>query len=67
MIDNFMEDYSWFKLDHLRLALDIALKIYTNVAKGLKLKVRKFLVLIPFLDFCRRYREKLAGDPFPPF
>ena len=32
---------------NMLLALGIALKIYTSMAKGLKLKVRKFLGLLP--------------------
>ena len=35
-----------FKLNNLRLALGMVLKFCTSVAKGLKLKVRKFLRLI---------------------
>ena len=35
-----------FKLNNLRLALGMILKFCTSVAKGLKLKVRKFLRLI---------------------
>ena len=34
---------SWFKFNNLVLALGMALKLYKNVVKGLKLKVRKFL------------------------
>ena len=37
---------SWFKFNNLQLALGMALKFYTSVVKGLKLKVRKFLGLI---------------------
>ena len=37
----------WFKFNNLGLALGINLKTYTSVAKGLKVKVRKFLGLIP--------------------
>ena len=36
------EGWSWFKFNNLGLALDMALKFYTSVAKGLKLKVRMF-------------------------
>ena len=35
-----------YKLNNLELALGMALKFYSSVAKGLKLKVRKFLKLI---------------------
>ena len=41
------------------LALGIALKIYTSMAKGLKLKVRKFLGLLPM--FVEVTGEKLVG------
>ena len=40
------------------------LKFYTNVAKGLKLKVRKFLGLIP--KFVEVTGEKLVGGYFYP-
>ena len=46
---NFFEGYSWFKFNKLRLALGMALTFYIIVAKGLKLKVVKFLGLIPTL------------------
>ena len=39
--------WSWFKFSNLGLTQGIALKIYTSVAKGLKLQVRKFWGLIP--------------------
>ena len=38
----FFEGWSWFKFNNLRLALGTNLKFCTSVAKGLKLKVRKF-------------------------
>ena len=38
---------SCFKFNNLRLAQVTNLKFYTSVVKGLKLKVRKFLGLIP--------------------
>ena len=41
------------------LALDMALKFYTSVAKGLKLKVRKFWELTPI--FVEITGEKLVG------
>ena len=51
---NFFQGYSWFKFNHLGLALGMALKCYTNVAKVLKLKVRKFWRLIPtFVEVTR--------------
>ena len=43
----FFERCSWFKINNLGLALGIVLKFYTNVAKELKLKVKKFWGLIP--------------------
>ena len=38
------------------------MKIYTSLAKGLKLKVRKFLGLIS--TFVEVTKEKLVGDLF---
>ena len=52
---NFFEKCSWFKFINFELALDMTLKFYTSVAKGLKLKVRNILVLIPTF---RNYRRK---------
>ena len=43
------ERWSWLKFSSLKLALGTNLKFYTNVAKGLRLKVRKFLRLIPMI------------------
>ena len=40
------------------MTLDMALTFYTSVAKGLKLKVRKFRRLIPMFEFTG---EKLVG------
>ena len=39
----FFEVWSWLKFNNLGLALGMALKFYTNVVKGLKVKVKKFL------------------------
>ena len=47
---------------NLGLALGMALKIYNSVAKKLKLKVGKFLGLIP--TFVEVTGEKLVGRPF---
>ena len=58
----FVEEWSWFKFDNLGLALDKSLKFYTTVAKGLKLKVRKFWGLIP--KFVEIIGEKLVGGAF---
>ena len=54
------------KLNNLGLVLGIALKFYTNVARRLKLKARKFLGLIP--TFAEVTEEKMVGAylPFPP-
>ena len=48
-----------FKWNNLGLALDMALKFYTNVGKGFKIKVRKSCRLIP--AFVEVTREKLVG------
>ena len=63
------EGWSSFKFNNLGLALGTNLKFYTSVAKGLKLKVRKFGGLNPtFVEFTG---EKLIGGvglfaPTPP-
>ena len=54
----FFEGWSWFKFDDLRLALGIALKFYTGVVNGLKLKVRKFWWILS--TFVEVTGEKLA-------
>ena len=41
------EGWLWFKFNNLGLALGMNLKFYTSLAKGLKLKVRKFYGLVP--------------------
>ena len=48
----------------MRLALGIALKFYTSVAKGLKLKVRKICGLIFAFEEVRG--EKMVGVFLPP-
>ena len=50
--------------NNLGLALGTKLKSYTSVAKGLKLKVRKFWGLIP--TFVEVTGEKLVGGVCPP-
>ena len=64
----FFEGWSWFKFNNLGLALGTNLKIHTSVAKGLNLKVRKFLGLTP--TFVEVRGEKLVGRaflaPWPP-
>ena len=42
----FFEWLSWFRFNNLGLTLGMNLKFYTRVAKGSKLKVRKYLWLI---------------------
>ena len=54
----FFEGWSWFKFNNLGLALGTNLKLYTSVAKRLKLKVRKFLGLI--LTFVEVTGEKIV-------
>ena len=56
----FFEGCSWCKFNNLRLALSTNLTFYTSVAKGLKLKVRKFWGLI--LTFPEVAEEKLVGE-----
>ena len=55
----FFERWPWFKFNDLGLALGTNLEFYTSVAKGLKLKVRKFLRLIS--TFVEVTGEKLEG------
>ena len=61
---NFFEGWLWFKFNNLGLALGVNLKFYISMAKGLELKVRKFLGLIP--TFVEVTGEKLDGEPFCP-
>ena len=60
----FLEEWSWFKFHNLGLALVTNLKFSTSVAKGLKLKVRKFWGSNP--TFVEVTGEKLVGGTFPP-
>ena len=58
-----------FKCNNLGLALDMALKFYTSVAKGSKLKVRKFReenFVVSGRKFCRSYRGKTGRGSFLP-
>ena len=55
----FFDGWSWFRFNNLGLALGTNWEFYTSVAKGLKLKVRKFLGLIP--TFVEITGEKLVG------
>ena len=50
------------QVNNLGLALGISLTFYTSVAKGLKLKVKKFLELIR--TFVEVTGKKLVGEPF---
>ena len=50
------------KFNNLGLALGMASTFLHQCDKGLKLKVRKFLVLIP--TFLRSFREKTSRGPF---
>ena len=43
---NFSERSSWLKFSNLGLALGMALKFYTSVAKGMKFKDKTFWGLI---------------------
>ena len=45
--NRFFERCSWFKFNNLGLVLDMNLKYYTSVAKGLNIKVGKFWGLTP--------------------
>ena len=56
----FFEGWSLFRISNSRLTLGMTFKLYTSVAKGLKLKVRKFLGLIP--TFSEVTGEQLIGD-----
>ena len=55
-----LEGSSWLRFNNLRLALCMIVKIYTSVAKGFKLKVRKFWVLL--LTFVEVIEKKLARE-----
>ena len=55
---------SWFKVNNFRVTLGMALKFYTSVTKRLKLKVRKFLELVP--TFVEVTEEKLVRGAFLP-
>ena len=61
---SFLEGWSWFKFNNLGLALGIDLAFYTSVAKGLKLKVKRFLGIIP--TFVEVTKENLVGKSFCP-
>ena len=58
---------SWFNFNNLELALGMALKFYTSVGKGLKLKVRTLLGIDSYVG--RSYKGKtgrgIGGGLFP--
>ena len=58
----FFEVWSWFKFNNLGLVLGTNLKFWTSVAKGLKLKVRKFWGPNP--TFAEVTGEKLEPKTF---
>ena len=58
----FFEGWSWFKFNNLGLALGKNLKFFTSVAKGLKIKVRRFWGQNS--TFLENTGEKLVGGPF---
>ena len=60
----FFEGCSWFKFNNLGLALRANMKFYTDVAKALKLKARKFWGLIS--TFVEVTFEKLVQRSFCP-
>ena len=60
----FFEGYSWFKAKNLGLALGMTLTFYTSHEKVLKLKVRKFYMLIS--TFEEVAVEKLVEGLFLP-
>ena len=65
----FFEGWSWFKFNHLGLALGTSLKFYSSVKKGSKLKIRKFLGLIPtFVEVTWKTGRRGGGlfEPPPP-
>ena len=55
----FFEEWSWFKFNNMGLALGTNFNFYIGVAKGLKLKFRKFFGLIP--TFPEVTEENLVG------
>ena len=57
---HYFEECSWFKFNNWGLTLGMALKFHTSVKKGLKLKVRQFLRLVP--TFVEVTGEKMVGE-----
>ena len=62
--NQFFKECSWFKFNILGLTLGVTLTFYNGVAKGLKLKSRKFWRLIP--TFVEVTGEKLVEESFCP-
>ena len=60
----FFEGWSWFKFNNFGLVLRTNLKCYDSVAKGSKLKVRRFWGPVP--SFVEVTGEKLVGGASPP-
>ena len=56
----FFEGWSWFKFNNLGLVPGTNLKFYISVAKRLKLKVRKFSMIIH--TFAEVTEKILVGD-----
>ena len=48
--NNFFEECFWFKFNNLGLALDMALKFYTTVGKGLKLRYEWIIIKVKLPD-----------------
>ena len=60
----FFERCTLFKFNNLGLAVGMNLKIYISVAKGLKLKFRKFWRLVP--TFVEVTEEKMVWELYCP-
>ena len=64
--NTFFEGWSWFNFNNLGLALVMILKLYTSVAKGLKIKVRKLWGLShTFAEVTREKTGRGPGSPSP--
>ena len=62
---HFFEGWSWFKFNDLVQALGTNIKFYNSVAKGLKLKVRKFGGLNPtFVEVTGVNAFRLRGKTY---
>ena len=60
----FFEGWTWFKFNNLGLALGTNLIFYTILSKGLKLKVRKFWLILTFVEVTGG--KLVGGGPFCP-